>query len=172
MKVSHSDNKVKWCLKKAEEELKEDEKHRGLVKKDPDVELAKQHIAKAEHNLKAIVAFKEHGFSDWSTSATFYSIYHGLLAVLAKLGYESRNQGCTFALIYSLIENKKINLDKKFVEEIHVLDHEEKHENPTVIEVREIEQYGVSISLEDPVYERLFSLAKNALDQIKNIIEE
>lgn len=170
--MSHTKNKVKWCLKKAEKELKEDGKHRGLVKKEPHIELARQHIVKAEHNLKAIISFKETGFSDWSASATFYSIYHGLLAVLAKLGYESRNQECTFALIYSLIENKEINLDKKFVEEIHVLNHEEKHENPTVIEVREVEQYGVSITLEDPVYERLLLLAKNALDQIKNIIEE
>ena len=169
--MSHSENKVKWCLQKAEKELKSGGKHRGLVKMMPDVELARQHIAKAEHNLKAMISFKKTGFSDWSASAAFYSIYHGFLAVLAKFGYESRNQECTFALINSLIEDKKISLDKKFVEEIHSLDHEERHEAPTIIEIRELEQYGVSISLEDNAYERLLSLAKNALSQVKEIIE-
>ena len=168
--MPHLKNKVKWCLKKAEKELKENSIHRGLIKKEPNIELARQHINKAEHNLRAIISFKKIGFSDWSASATFYSIYHGLLAILAKIGYESRNQECTFALIYLLIENKKINSDRKFVEEIHMLNHEEKHERSTVIQVREAEQYGVSITLNDPVYERLLSLAKNALDQIKNIV--
>jgi uncharacterized protein (UPF0332 family) len=170
--VSHAENKVKWCLNKAEKELKETGKHRGLVKIKPNIELARQHITKAEHNLKAVISFKKNGFSDWSASATFYSIYHGLLAILAKLGYESKNQECTFALIYSLIESKDINLDINIIKEINVLNHEERHENPTVIEVRESEQYGVEITLQNETYERLLSLAKNALDQIKNIIEE
>lgn len=30
--MTHAKNKVKWCIKKAEKELKEDKKHRGLVK--------------------------------------------------------------------------------------------------------------------------------------------
>ncbi len=172
LKVSHPKNKVNWCLKKAEKELQENRKHRGLVKKEPDIELARQHIAKAEHNLKAVISFKKNGFSDWSASAAFYSIYHGFLAVLAKFGYESRNQECTFALINSLIEDKDIKLEKRFVDEIHSLDPEEKHEAPSIIEIRELEQYGVSITLEDDAYERLLSLAKNALNQVKEIIEE
>ena len=170
--MPRAENKVKWCFDKAEKELKDTGKHKGLIKIEPNIELARQHIAKAEHNLKAIITFKKNGFSDWSASATFYSIYHGLLAILVKQGYESKNQECTFALIYSLMKNNKINLDINLIKEINLLNHEEKHENPTVIEVREAEQYGVNITLQDKTYERLLSLAKNALDQIKNIIEQ
>ncbi|MBU0757562.1 MAG: hypothetical protein KKF44_05830 [Nanoarchaeota archaeon] len=139
-------------MKKAEKELQEGNKHRGLVKKNPDLALARKHILKAEHNLQAVVRFKEIDFSDWSAPATFYSIYHSLLAVLVKLGYESRNQECTFALIYQLIETKQVNLDAKLISEINAMQPEEAHEKPTIVDVRESEQYCVSLSLEDNTY--------------------
>jgi len=170
--VSHAENKVKWCLKKAEKELKEGKKQRGLVKVKQDMDLANKHILKAEHNLKAIIAFKNIGFSDWSAPATFYSIYHALLAVLAKFGYESGNQECTFALIYQLIDAKQISLDKNVIEEIHGLNPEAKSKEPSIIEVRESEQYGVSIRLKEKTYERLLSIARRVLDQAKLILEE
>jgi len=47
--MSHAKNRVKWCLKKAEKELEESEKHRGLVKVKPDLENAREHIKKGEH---------------------------------------------------------------------------------------------------------------------------
>ncbi len=169
--MSHAENKVKWCLKKAEKELKEGKKQRGLVKVKPDLELARKHILKAEHNLNAVTDFKKMGYSDWSAPATFYTIYHCLLAVLLKFGYESGNQECTFALIYHMIEIKQINLDKKLVEEIHELNPEDKNKEPTIIDVRETEQYGVSLSLEERTFERLLGIAKQVLDQVKIVIE-
>jgi len=50
--MSHAKNKLDWCLKKAEKELKEHGKHRGLVIIKPDKKQALEHIKKAEHNLK------------------------------------------------------------------------------------------------------------------------
>ena len=47
--MSHSKNKVNWCLKKAEKEIKNGKKHRGLITIVPDKEKAKEHILKAEH---------------------------------------------------------------------------------------------------------------------------
>ncbi|MFH0752430.1 MAG: HEPN domain-containing protein [archaeon] len=169
--MPHSKNKVQWCLKKAEKELQTGDKHRGLIKIKPDMELAENHVKKAEHNLKAITDFKGIGYSDWSASAAFYSVYHCLLAIIAKLGYESRNQECTFALIYSLIGAGEIELDKELIEDVHLLDTEDKHEAPTLIEMRESEQYGVKLSLEDETFNRLLGIAKAALDQTKVIIE-
>src|SRR3989344_9497102 len=100
--MSQSKNKVKWCLKKAEDELKEGGKHRGLVKAKSDLNKARKHLLKAEHFLRATMYLKKGNFSDISTSTLFYSMYHCLLAIAAKFGYESRNQECTFALIYYL----------------------------------------------------------------------
>ena len=101
--MSHAKNKLSWCLKKAEKELKEQGKHRGLVIVKPDKKQALEHIKKAEHNLNGGIDFAKTGYSDWSVSAFFYSIYQCFLAIAAKFGYESGNQECTFALMESLI---------------------------------------------------------------------
>ena len=170
--MSHSENKVNWCLKKAEKELEQGDKHRGLKTIKPDLELVNSHIKKAEHNINAISDFKRFGYSDWSASAAFYSIYHCFLAIITKFGYESRNQECTFALIYRLIETDKIKLDKALVKQIQVFDAKEKHESASIIEVRESEQYGVKLSLEEETFARILTTARIILDRTKEILED
>src|SRR3990167_5163906 len=105
--MAHLENKLEWCLNKAK---KEGEKHRGLKEVSPNKEKADKHIKKEEHNFKAMLHLIKGNFPDWAVSASFYSIYHCLLAILAKRGYESRNQECTFAAVESLIKNKKVDL--------------------------------------------------------------
>jgi hypothetical protein len=122
---------VKWCLNKAEKEIEECKKrgkrpkHRGLLKIIPNLEEAKKHLAKAEHNLLGIIRFKEIEFSDWSMSAGFYCIYHCFLAIAAKFGYESGNQACTISLMKLLKEEKKINLDDQYIDLLEYEDVEE-----------------------------------------------
>ena len=169
--MSHANNKLDWCLKKAEQELKESDKHRGLVRNSPNINKAKAHVAKAEHYIRATILLKENNFSDISASTIFYSTYHCLLAIAAKFGYESRNQECTFALIYSLIEEGKIDLDKNLLDKIHSLDVEQLTEK-TSLEIREQYQYGTELSLKDNLYEELLELARKILSQIKVIIEK
>ncbi len=50
--MGHVENKVRWCIKKAE---KEGDKHRGLKKVDIDETTIKNHISKAEHNLNTMI---------------------------------------------------------------------------------------------------------------------
>ncbi len=163
--------KVQWCLQKAEKELKETGRHRGLVKVAPNFNLAHAHIAKAEHNLLAISKFKENGFSDWSASAAFYCAYHCFLAILARAGYESRNQECTFALVSALARQKKVAVDELLLSEIMSMKPEEKAELPSIVQLREAGQYGASTSIDDGSYERLLSISKEILDSAKEIIE-
>ena len=85
----------------------------GLVKVDTDLEKAREHLAKAERNLKITLYLQRGGYSDWCSSSLFYMIYHCFLAILAKFGYETRNQECTFAIIASLIEDKKITISQR-----------------------------------------------------------
>ena len=61
---------------------------------------------------------------------------------------------------------------RKGIEEIHTLNLKEKHESPTIIEVREIEQYGIHLSLENETFERLREIAKKIIDKTKTILEE
>ena len=168
--MSHAKNKIKWCLDKAEKELKEGDKHRGLIKIKSDSEKARKHISKSEHFLKATIYLNNGKFSDICTNTLFYAIYHCLLAIAVKFGYESRNQECTFALIYNLIEEKKIDFDKELLNEISSLSPKETSEKSS-IEIREWYQYETDLSLKDKeIYNELFNLAKKVIDKTKDII--
>ncbi len=112
--MTKASNKLDWCLHKAKKELEEGKKHHGLIKSKPNNEETLLHISKAEHNIRAISYFNKGGYSDWSTSAGFYCIYHCFLAIGHKFGYESRNQECTIALMRVLKEEGKIDIDDKF----------------------------------------------------------
>ena len=167
--MSQPENKVKWCLSKAKKEIEEGIKHRGLVEIDPDINEAKNHIKKAEHNFKAVVLLEKSGFSDWSVSAIFYTIYHCFLGIIAKFGYESRNQECTIALIEHLKEQKKINLSDEIIEALKSVEKEEK-EQKKAIELREDFQYGTETKIEDKTLSELKGLCQKAVEETKKII--
>ncbi|MBU3896340.1 MAG: hypothetical protein KJ697_00175 [Nanoarchaeota archaeon] len=170
--MSHAENKIKWCLSKAEKEIKEGKTHRGLLKTEPDINKAREHIMKAEHNLKATLYLQKGGYTDWCSSTLFYTMYHCFLSIIAKFGYESRNQECTFALIESLIEDGSIDIEKEDMDKITILDIEERHEEPTAVNIREMYQYTTKLSLEDKILSELLDLAKKILDKTKVIIEK
>lgn len=159
--------KVDWCLKKAQKEILEKNTHRGLIKIAPDIKLAGKHIAKAEHNLNAALDFAKMGYSDWSPSAFFYSMYHCFLAILSKFGYQSRNQECTIATIEMLNEEGKIIIDKKFIATFKT--EKDKGEFST-IELREDFQYGVEMEFKKKEeFEHLGSMCKELINVTKNI---
>ena len=169
--MSHVKNKVEWCLKKSERELKESGKHRGLVRIKPDLQKAKDYINKSEHYLKATEYLKNGNFSDISASTVFYSMYHCLLAIAAKQGYESGNQVCTFALIYSLIQEGKMDFKEAMLDRITSLNVKET-DKKTTTEIREQYQYGTELTIKDDIYKELIELAKEVISITKVIIEE
>ena len=169
--MSHIKNKIEWCLKKAEKEVRETGKHRGLAIIKPDLEKAREYVKKAEHYLKATEYLKKGNFSDISASTVFYSMYHCLLAIITKYGYESRNQECTFALIQSLAEDGKITFDKKLLDKISSLEIKGDDEK-TSTEIREQYQYGVELSIKDKLYEELLQTAKEVLAKTKLILKD
>jgi len=146
--MSQASRKVEWCLKKAKRELEESDLHRGVVKVESNIKLAEKHIIKAEHNLKAALYFEKGGFSDWSVSAFFYTIYHCFLAISNFFGYESRNQECTIALIETLKEEGKIEMDNKFIDTLKITKAEKMHEG-SIIKIRENFQYGIELEFKE-----------------------
>ena len=176
--MSQASKHVDWCLNKASKEVEECKKlgkkvkHRGLLMVEPNIEEAKKHVKKAEHNLDAISKFSNIGFSDWSITAGFYCIYRCFLAIAFKFGYESRNQDCTVSLIEHLKEENKINIEQKFIDMVKHEDIKERQEN-NVIEMRENYTYGIEISIEDKTKIRdLIKNCKEMIDVAKNIIFE
>ncbi len=133
-------DKFKWCLRKGKGKY-----HKGLKKVKPDEIASKKHVEKALHNLKAMDYNIKGGFSDWAVNAGFYAMYHSFLAILSKLGFESRNQECTFTTIEYFIELGKTKLSKDDVNMVRNASKDVKSDAKTL---REDMQYGTKTEIE------------------------
>ena len=132
------DGHLKWCLKDS----------RRLKKTKPDLDLAQKHIKKSEYNYGIVQTLEKLKIYDWALNVGFYAIYHCFLAILAKHGYESRNQACTVTILLTLINEKKLDLDKDLVSQFDTLDVEKDITNTTARESRELSTYGVETSID------------------------
>ena len=131
-------NHLKWCLKDA----------RRLVKVKPDLDLAQKHVKKSEYNYGVLQTLERMKIYDWALNVGFYAIYHSFLAILAKYGYQSRNQACTITVLLTLINEKKLELDRGLVTQFDTLDVEENLASPTIRMEREVSTYGVETSID------------------------
>ena len=159
--MGHLENKIEWCLKKG----KEGKKHRGLKEVNPALEKSNKHIEKANHNFKAMIYLIKGNFLDWAVSASFYSIYHCLLAILAKHGYESRNQECTFAVVEHLIKNRKVDLDIQLLREI--VSFEENLEVEDIVTLREKFQYGTEAVIDEVKMKELQNNTRDFIEIVR-----
>lgn len=149
------------------------ERHKGLKKIQISPEKVANHVKKAIHNFRAITIFRESGFSDWSASAGFYALYHLLLAIIAKEGYESRNQSCTFALIEKMVDEKKITLNKEELKEIFDRDVTKNLENSDkILDLRESCQYSTKTILKKEEFLELKQRIKKLFDKLRKEVEK
>ena len=132
------DNHLKWCLKDT----------RRLVKVKPDLDLAQKHIKKSEYNYGVLQTLERLKIYDWALNVGFYAVYHCFLALLTKHGYQSRNQACTITVLLTLINEKKLDLEKDLITQFDTLDVEENLASPTIRMEREVSTYGVETSID------------------------
>ena len=162
--------KLKKCFQEGESKT---ERHKGLRKVEVNPETIANHLKKAAHNLQAVIDFKKNGYSDWSASAAFYALYHCLLALILKFGYQSRNQSCTFALIEDLIQEKKISLSLDDLNCIFDKDvNEDLAHSDKILDIRETMQYSFQTSLNEQEFKRLLEQTKFLFDKLKREIEK
>lgn len=135
--MSQIEKHLKWCLN--------DEKRLKRVK--PNKELAQQHLAKSEYNAQVLRELEKLKRFDWALNVGFYAIYHCFLAILAKYGYESRNQSCTITTILTLIDEQKLSMERDLVLRFDTLE-ADKDATATVRQSREISTYGVSSTVD------------------------
>ena len=142
------DEHLKWCLKDP----------KRLIKTKPVLDLAQKHVKKSEYNYGVVQTLERLKIFDWAFNVGFYAIYHCFLAILAKYGYESKNQACTITVLLTLINENKLNLDKDLVTQFDTLDVEKSITNPTVRESRELSTYGVETSIDSQQLKRIKEL--------------
>lgn len=149
------------------------ERHKGLKKISSNDAKIKNHIKKAIHNFNAISDFHELGYSDWSASACFYALYHCLLAILAKYGYESRNQNCTFAFVEDKIIKGELSITVEDLKEIFDKDIKEDIESSDkLLDLREKMQYSIKTSMEEREFEELKKRTKELFDKLRQELEK
>jgi len=174
--VSQASKHVDWCMKKAEKEIGEcnklgkRSKHRGLVKKNPNKEEAKNHISRAEENLEFALSLEKGKFGYVAINSLFYCAYHCFLAIASKFGYESGNQTCTIALVEYLNEEGTIALDEKFIEMMKYEDEQESNEYPSVIDMREEYTYGSKIKVPENKLKDVTHLCSSFLNSTKEMV--
>ena len=153
---------LKWCLKDP----------KRLIKIKPDLELAQKHVKKSEYNYGIVQMLEKLKVYDWALNVGFYAIYHCFLAILAKHGYESRNQACTITVLLTLVNEKELNLDKDLVAQFDALDIEKSITHPTVRESREMSTYGVGTSIDLQQLKRIKELILNVQRETIRILNE
>lgn len=151
--------KLDWCLAK----------ENRMKKITPNDKLSEEHINKAKHNLRAADYNIEGGFSDWGVSQSYYAMYHSLLAVLFKLGFESKNHECTINAVEYLIEEGKIDLDLK---EIAFIRTTEQMTSKDAKSLREEFQYGAETTVNEKLLKELLENAKRVVEKIEITLSE
>lgn len=147
--MAHIDNHLGWCLK--------DENRLKKVK--PDDGLAKKHLKKSEYNADVMRLLERSGKYDWALNVGFYAIYHCFLAILAKYGYESKNQSCSITALIKLIEDKKLEFEKDLILRFDTLDADKEAVSATIRQSREISTYGV-----------ITGIGAKELEQVKELV--
>jgi len=153
---------LKWCLKD----------QRRLIKTRSNLNLAQKHVKKSEYNYGVMQTLERLKIYDWAFNVGFYAIYHCFLAILAKYGYESRNQACTITALLSMINDKKLDLDKDLVAQFDTLDAEKNIINPTIRESRELSTYGVETSVDLQQLKKIKELILKVQRETIKILEE
>ena len=157
--MSRHKNKLNWCLKNG----------KRMKRIAPNSRLSEEHIEKAKHNLKAADFNIQGGFSDWAISQLYYAMYHSLLAVLFKKGFESKNHECTINAIEYLIEKKEINLNK---EDITFIRTTEQMTQKDAKSLREEFQYGTKTEVNKILLNELIKKSKAIVEKIEVILNE
>ena len=127
------------------------------------------HISKAKHYLRAMDYNIKGGFSDVAVSNAFYAMYHSLLALLLKLGYEARNQECAINAIQYFIEIKKIDINIKYIDIIRRTSENKPKDAKTL---REEFQYGIETSVNKDVLNLIKNNAIDFVETFEKLLKE
>lgn len=89
---------------------------RILIKQHPDLNEIKGHIEKSEHNLNFINDVVGN-YLDWAITGCYYAVYHGVLALILKKGFISKNHDATLCILIE--EYYKKGITKEDIELIN-----------------------------------------------------
>ena len=157
--MSNSKDRLSWCL----------ENEKRLKKIEPNENLSKEHIEKAKHNLKAADYNIQGNFDDWAISQSYYAVYHSLLAILFKKGFESKNHECTISAVEFLIETKEIDLNIEYLSFIRTT---EQMTTKDAKSLREEFKYGTKTDVNKVLLNEILQKSKEIVEKIEVILND
>ncbi len=86
-----------------------------LIRKEPNLGLAEEHLERAETNLLAMEKMFENKFFDWTVVTAYYSMYHAVLAALWLIGLDARSHECAVSAFESFYAKKR-KVDSEYLE--------------------------------------------------------
>lgn len=163
------EKEVKECFQSAARDEKKGKKHKGLLFTKPNVDAAKEFIAKANQNLEYCEIYLQKGSDYKIPEEWYYSLYYSALAILSKFGVESRSQRCTAFFLRYVKDKGLIEYDDEFINRIMVYKEKEKKSD---VDDREEARYSSWIKSEEvrSKYDMMMVLCKKAIAQAKEIV--
>jgi uncharacterized protein (UPF0332 family) len=159
--------------------IKRSAKERGLRVMSPNNYLSDGHIKKADHNLIVMTDLNKLGHKDWVLIAAYYAMYHAALALLAKIGLESKDHATTVAILEYFFGKQiskeiieKFNELKERKDKIEAIIIEEKYINYLwkIKRARETVQYGIAITYKET--DVMMNIAREFVSKVKLVINE
>lgn len=168
--------RAKDTIKKA---MKRGKSERGLRIAKPNDILSRSHISKSDHNLVVMTDLNKLGHEDWTVITAYYAMYHSALALLVRIGLESKDHATTAAILEYFFSEQiskellsKFNQLKEKKDKIEALTIEKRYVNYLwkVKRAREAVQYGVSINYREK--DTIVSNARGFVNKIKLVLNE
>jgi len=137
-------DKIKWCLKAKN----------GLELIEPNEDLAKAYLKKAEDSLRAAATLKDN--KDWEISSLYYTMYFSLYSILVKIGVKCEIHSCTISFMRHFLNEYFTN------EEIDLIEKSQKARIDT--------QYYSDRNISDELYKMMMDNAALFLAKCKDIL--
>jgi len=159
--------------------LKRTRKERGLRITNPNDYLCDGHIKKADHNLIVMTDLNRLKHEDWVVIAAYYAMYQSALALLSKIGLESKDHATTVAVLQYFFDRQ---ISKELIEKFNELKERKDKIEAIVIEekyidylwkikrARETVQYGISVTYKET--DTIMNNARDFVSKIKLVISE
>ncbi len=159
--------------------MKRSDKERGIRIMSPNPDLSEGHIRKTDHNLVVMTDMQRLGHGDWVAITAYYAMYHSAMALLVKIGLESKDHAATAAALdYFFGKDVSRELLRKFhaamerKDRIENLAIEGRYINKLWKAKREREkaQYGISVTY--GVAESMVKDARDFASRMKLVISD
>lgn len=128
----------------------------------------------SEHEYSIKKKFKNKSFYDWCVVIYYYSIYHAVLALISKAGFNSKNHLASVSVLTYVYYHKRNVLkreDIKFIIENLDIKDEEIEFIVSAKELREKASYRVDETFDLNLAKNLQEKTADFVNKIKNILE-